>query len=153
MPLTDITWTAGDDALGGGPATVEVSPTGSGSLVSFGVAIPAGSGTDYIFNSVDVSGGAGLAYGFSLAGGLGSVSPGTINGAIINNIQSSPGGAPPTLTVNLDGVLPQNWFTSITVNGFTFLTSAATFTPQATQTIWQWNGDPFHAGLIPMNVV
>lgn len=71
----------------------------------------------------------------------GSIVPATFGGATVRQLKTAYAGAPApdayTTTFALSGIHSQNLFTSISVNGFTFTSSSATFSGSNT---WEWQG-------------
>lgn len=80
-------------------------------------------------------------YGWN--GVVGSITPTTFNGIIIDGIYSqNPGtGSPAFVFILRDPSLAQNYFTSIVTSFGTLLTSAASHVNTGTQTFWTWTGE------------
>jgi hypothetical protein len=79
--------------------------------------------------------------GFNPAIGLGSINPSgaTINGATVTIIQDQ--GPGDFFSVQLNGVLPQNHFASMMINGAVRATaSVSSFNTSGGVSSWQWNG-------------
>lgn len=152
MPLTEITWSDDDDALGGGPANSSGNRTPPAFLVSPGATgtkvtmIPAGTPTNLTLTAgLAVDGFGNTIIGFSSASAIGTLAPATFNGATIGAIVDdyiAPGLTPFGVTVQFTGIVLQNFFTSITANGATFLSSAATYNNSGGNSNWNWLGGP-----------
>lgn len=76
--------------------------------------------------------------------GRGSLSPSTVSGASVSLIedafsQNEVGTAGPrSFRVRVSGVRAKTFFSSIHVNGTTFLTAAASFSTGSSDSIWSW---------------
>jgi hypothetical protein len=93
---------------------------------SFGVGL-------YILTAVDIYLD-GSAWGKTT--GVGAISPTGYGGFDLRNMISSP--AIPEFMISTNGAPPQSLFTSVTINGNTYLSSAAVFSINS----WTWNTAP-----------
>lgn len=78
---------------------------------------------------------------YSLSLGDGSIAPASFKGSAILALTENDGTSPPPiqgLFLTIAGLLAQNFFTSFTLNGATFLSSAATYSQSGGNTIWQF---------------
>ena len=114
---------------------IDIYPVSTGSLVAkisgaITISPPAGQITFILA-------GAGY-YLFEYSTPSGSMNPSTYNGLRVDTIGSQPSGNVFFLELDTGG-LGQSHFTSVTINGVTFLTSAATyFDDSSTFSYWQW---------------
>jgi hypothetical protein len=79
--------------------------------------------------------------GYSGYWGVGALSPGAFKGQTIMefmDLLTNVLGDPPTFVVTISGNPPVNFFTSVVVNGRTFLSAAATFTA-GSDALWRWS--------------
>ena len=94
----------------------------------------------------------GIAWGYSSIEGFGSLTPTTFGGQTITVLYTDMFAG----TIMVVGALvSQNFFTSITFNGMTLLSSAATFNTFATSSQWEWPSDFMFsaAGTFPGEIV
>lgn len=146
MPISDIIWTP-DDSPMGIPQALGISPAPAGTgvmLVSFGT--PAEESYILIAGSAEIPDVV-VFTGFN-AGGFGipltgAIAPSDFEGVSIFEIGQGVSLIDPLFTysgISLNGTLPADFITSITVNGTTLLTSDATFVTDGTHTSWAWFG-------------
>lgn len=81
-------------------------------------------------------------YGYDPANGIGSITPTTFNGSTIRFLSASNliSFALQETTIAINGIADQSFFTSITLNGNTYLSSAASYTQGALFASWTWSG-------------
>jgi hypothetical protein len=89
--------------------------------------------------------GAGNIYtGYYAPTGTGTLTPNTYAGSVIQYMMDLYSAGAPGFYLYIDGIHPQNFFTSLVINGHTFASAAAGYTaPSYTQ--WFWSG--IHADL------
>jgi hypothetical protein len=88
----------------------------------------------------DYDTGAGAYYvGFYGVLAMGSLTPGTFGGYTINYMMDLYQDGADGFYLFIQGAHPQNFFTSLQINGHTFLSSAATYS-SSSGTEWKWLG-------------
>lgn len=130
-PLTEITWADGDDALAGGPSVISITAGATGTLITANTASP---GAYTLVAGFQDNGGGDTFTGYSTLYGIGSINPGTFNGATIAAIGDL---ALNGFNLTLSGVLAQAFVTSVTINGVTYLGASATFLAIVNSS-WTW---------------
>ena len=122
------------------PALASGDPAGQGAGLEITLENSGASEFDLLAGTLDFSPFF-ISYGFeSVSMGIGALVPGTFNGLNIVGIYQLETFGPPAKTFNvlIDGIVAVNFFTSITINGVTYLTSGATFTNPGGRSYWEW---------------
>lgn len=121
-------------------------------LLTFGAA--AAGGSDFSLVAVETTNSGVVTW--SSAGG-GSITPNTYNGHTISSVGSKQNPAPGSeqfTFIVMSGVLAQNFFTSMTLNGTTLLSANAAWSQFLGLTTWQWSGLAISAaGTYPFTIV
>lgn len=157
MPVTEILFgdedglrigTSGSETVeGGGSETVSVggavviittTTPGDGVVEVTPVVLVGGGGGD-ILSLVATADGGGFDFGYGPTFPGSSLTPDVFNGQTINGISGQP--LFDQTVIVLDGLLAQDFFTSITVDGVTKLSADAVWTQFASTTQWEWIAD------------
>ena len=77
-------------------------------------------------------------YGYEPDLSVGSISPSTVFGATIASLTTNLGTVPSRTTFSITGTHAKDFFTSLTGNGITVLSSAADYSQQAGESQWVW---------------
>lgn len=117
----------------------------NGLLCSVGAAVA--SPAYALISALDMAGPQNYFYGYQL-GSYGSLTPDTFNGSQVFALFSTDAlneTPVPHCGIVLTGTLAQNFFTSITMNGVTFTSAAATFDNVSIPgySYWEWGASPF----------